>query len=181
MTFPAIPHNNVWTDIGTGSFTDPKIYVVQTTRRSLSAACSCAPTPATSSSTRPAERHHGIRRRAVGPPLDHHRHLPRGARPGPPADHGRQVPVCTSSPTRPRASSRKPRSPGTALPGRRLRRHPPRLRLRAGAAHHAEVHRQQPRHRRGHDPRPDRRGHQAHADFELLYDKPYEDKHARCG
>jgi adenine-specific DNA-methyltransferase len=42
-----------------------------------------------------------------------------------------------------------------------LRRHPPRVRLRAGAAHHAEVHRQQPRHRRGHEPAPDRCCHQA--------------------
>ena len=28
--FPATPLNNVWTDVGTGSFTDPKIYAVQT-------------------------------------------------------------------------------------------------------------------------------------------------------
>ena len=28
--FPAFPLNNVWTDVGTGSFTDPKVYVVQT-------------------------------------------------------------------------------------------------------------------------------------------------------
>ncbi|MEX2659581.1 MAG: site-specific DNA-methyltransferase [Acidimicrobiales bacterium] len=28
--FPAYPFNNVWTDVGTGSFTDPKVYVVQT-------------------------------------------------------------------------------------------------------------------------------------------------------
>jgi adenine-specific DNA-methyltransferase len=28
--FPAMPANNVWTDVGTGSFTDPKVYVVQT-------------------------------------------------------------------------------------------------------------------------------------------------------
>jgi adenine-specific DNA-methyltransferase len=28
--FPAVPFNNVWTDVGTGSFTDDKIYVVQT-------------------------------------------------------------------------------------------------------------------------------------------------------
>ena len=27
--FPAMPHNNVWTDVGTGSFTDEKVYVVQ--------------------------------------------------------------------------------------------------------------------------------------------------------
>ena len=28
--FPVMPLNNVWTDVGTGSFTDPKVYVVQT-------------------------------------------------------------------------------------------------------------------------------------------------------
>src|SRR5690606_31626785 len=28
--FPAMPLNNVWTDVGTGSFTEEKIYVVQT-------------------------------------------------------------------------------------------------------------------------------------------------------
>ena len=28
--FPAMPLNNVWTDVGTGSFTEDKIYVVQT-------------------------------------------------------------------------------------------------------------------------------------------------------
>ena len=41
------------------------------------------------------------------------------------------------------------------------RRHPARVRLRAGAAHHAEVDREQPRHRRRHEPRRDRRGDQA--------------------
>ncbi len=34
-------------------------------------------------------RHHRLRRRAVGPPLDHHRHQPRGAGPGPHAPDGR--------------------------------------------------------------------------------------------
>jgi adenine-specific DNA-methyltransferase len=28
--FPAYPINNIWTDVGTGSFTDPKVYAVQT-------------------------------------------------------------------------------------------------------------------------------------------------------
>lgn len=28
--FPAFPLNNVWSDVGTGSFTDPKVYIVQT-------------------------------------------------------------------------------------------------------------------------------------------------------
>ncbi len=28
--FPVMPYNNVWTDVGTGSFTDEKVYVVQT-------------------------------------------------------------------------------------------------------------------------------------------------------
>lgn len=28
--FPGVPYNNVWTDVGTGSFTEDKVYVVQT-------------------------------------------------------------------------------------------------------------------------------------------------------
>ena len=28
--FSVVPHSNIWTDTGTGSFTDPKVYVVQT-------------------------------------------------------------------------------------------------------------------------------------------------------
>ena len=45
-----------------------------------------------------------------------------------------------------------------AASGRGHQRHPPWLRLRARAAHHAQVDRQQPGHRRGHEPRGDRRG-----------------------
>ena len=48
-----------------------------------------------------------------------------------------------------------------AATGDVARRHPPRLRVRASAAHHAEVDRQQPRHHGGHDPGGDRRGDQA--------------------
>jgi hypothetical protein len=28
--YPVVPMRNIWADTGTGSFTDPKIYVVQT-------------------------------------------------------------------------------------------------------------------------------------------------------
>lgn len=35
--FPVVPRSNIWTDTGTGSFTDPKVYIVQT---------GCPPTPA---------------------------------------------------------------------------------------------------------------------------------------
>ncbi len=52
-------------------------------------------------------------------------------------------------------------SGSAAAAGRGPQRHPARVRLRAGPAHHAEVDRQQPRHRRGHVPRGDRRGDQA--------------------
>ena len=56
-------------------------------------------------------------RRAVGPPLDHDRHLARGAGAGPRPHHGRALPVLPAGRLAATASSRKPRSPAP----RRLR------------------------------------------------------------
>ena len=103
--------------------------------------------------------HDGLRRRAVGPALDHDRHVPGRARARAPAAHGRAVPVLPARRLRRRAARRRASCSATPLPPAEVdRRHSPRLRLRAGAAHHAEVDREQPGHRRGHEPRGDRRG-----------------------
>ena len=64
-------------------------------------------------------------------------------------------------PTRPRGASRRASSRVRHCLIGDPRTTSARVRVRAGAAHHAEVDRQQPRHRRGHEPRRDRRGHQA--------------------
>ena len=104
----------------------------------------------------------GLRRRAVGPALDHDRHLARGARAGAAADHGRRsIPwyLLADSPEgqQKEQSLTAQRAAATAVHGR----HPAGLRLRARPAHHAEVDREQPRHQGGDDPRGDRRGDQA--------------------
>ena len=87
------------------------------------------------------------RRRAMGPPLDHDRHLARGAGAGPCPHHGRALSVLPAGrfPRRPAQGSRS--HPHRAEFAARAREHPPRLRLRARAAHHAQVHRQQRRDR----------------------------------
>jgi hypothetical protein len=112
----------------------------------------------------------GVRGGAVGAAVDHHRHVAGRAGAGPDPADGGQVPGTTCWPTRPRGRLKE--SDLTGVPGhagRVRRRHPPGVRVQAGAAHHAEVDRPEPRHPRGHEPRGDRPGHQAkHADFELL-------------
>ena len=84
----------------------------------------------------------------MGPPLDHHRHLARGARAGPRPHHGRALSLLSA-----RRLTRRPAQGGRGHAQRTVepadaRRHPPGLCLRARAAHHAEVHRQQRRDRR---------------------------------
>ena len=93
-------------------------------------------------------RHHRHCRRAVGPPLDHDRHLARRARAGPRPHHGRALSVLPA-----RRLARGPAQGSRSHPHRAFvaadaRQHPPGLRLRARAAHHAQVHRQQRRDRR---------------------------------
>ncbi len=51
-----------------------------------------------------------------------------------------------------------------------------RVRVRTRPTHHPEVDREQPGRQRRHEPGRDRCGDQRYADYELLYDKPYEDK-----
>ena len=75
------------------SLREHKIYVVQTNERSSNAASSWPPTPATSCSTRPAVPAQPLCRRAMGPPLDHDRHIARRAGAGPRPHHGRTLSV----------------------------------------------------------------------------------------
>ena len=71
-----------------------KIYVVQTAPKVVAALH-----PHDHRPRRPRARshlrlwHHRLRRRAMGPPLDHDRHLARGAGAGPRAHHGRALPL----------------------------------------------------------------------------------------
>ena len=67
------------------------------------------------------QRHDRLRRRAMGPALDHHRHQPRRPGAGPHPLDGREISRTICSPTRPRASRRKPSSPGKMPPTTRPR------------------------------------------------------------
>ena len=93
-------------------------------------------------------RHHGLCRRAVGPALDHHRHLPRRPGVGAGARHGRALSLVPAR-RQPRGAAEGGRDHAArALRDAYRRRHPPGLRLRARAPHHPEIHRQQCRDRR---------------------------------
>ena len=82
----------------------------------------------------------------------------------------------TCSPTRPRVRQKEAELTGSPRRAGELeRRRPQGLRLQARAAHHAEVDRPEPRHRRGHEPGGDRRSDRAARRTELLFDQPYED------
>ena len=128
-------------------------------------------------------RHDRLRRRAVGPAVDHDRHEPRRARPRPHAADGRASTRTTCSPTR-RGASRKEaeltgQAPPSPLPTATgdIRTG---LRLQARAARHAQVDRQQPRHPGGHDAASEIDAAIArHAETETLYDQPYEDTQGR--
>ena len=88
-------------------------------------------------------RHHRLRRRTVGPPLDHHRHVPRraGARPRP--HHGRPLPLVRAG-GQPRGPTQGRRAhPHRPVRSPHARRRPAGVRLRARPARHAQVHRQQ--------------------------------------
>ena len=84
------------------------------------------------------------------------RSTPRGRhRAGPPAADGCEASRTTCSPTPRRASAKEQELSGRPAPtDRHRRRHPQGLRLPARPARDAQVDRQQPRHRRGHEPRP---------------------------
>ena len=92
--------------------------------------------------------HDGLRRRAVGPALDHDRHLARRAGARPRAASWARAIRTTSSPTRATGSEGSRDHAQGAVHRAGAGGHPPRLRLRARAARHAEVDRQQCRDRR---------------------------------
>ena len=72
-------------------------------------------------------RHDGLRRRAVGPALDHHRHQPRRPRAGPHAADGGEVSRTTCSPTRPKGVRKEAEVTGKLPPDvQDRRRHPAR-------------------------------------------------------
>ena len=84
----------------------------------------------------------------MGPPLDHHRHLARRARSRPRPHHGRTLSLLPARRLAGRPAQRSRDHPQRPIEPAHTRRHPPGLRLRARAAHHAQVHRQQRRDRR---------------------------------
>ena len=144
--FPVFGFTNTWTDISGAvqSRLDPKVYVVQTSVQ-LVQRCVLMTTdpgdlvldPTCGSGTTAYVAEH------VGPPLDHHRHLPRRPRAGPRPRHGRTLSLLPArrQPRRPNQRSRaRPQSPIGSV---HVQRHPPRFRVRARAAHHPQVHRQQ--------------------------------------
>ena len=120
-----------------------------------------------------------VRRRAVGPALDHDRHVSRVALAlARTRLMAARFPyyLLADSPGRRREGGRahRPASPPDCQPiGRRC---PQRLRLQARAARHAEVDRPEPGHQRGHDARgrstPRSPGTPS---TEMLFDQPYED------
>ena len=125
-----------------------KIYVVQTSARCRT----LHPDGHRSRRPRPRSdlrlRHHRLCRRAMGPALDHHRHQPRRAGARSHAADGGALSLVSA-----RRQPRRPRQ-GSGTDPARARRHagpqrpPPRLRLRARAAHHPQVDRQQSADRR---------------------------------
>ena len=142
--FPVVPINNLWTDTGSGISATTRSTSFRRNRRSFERCILMATDPGdlvldpTCGSGTTA-----YCRRAMGPPLDHDRHLARGAGAGPCPHHGRALSVLPAGrfPRRPAQGSRG--HPHRAEFAARAREHPPRLRLRARAAHHAQVHRQQ--------------------------------------
>jgi hypothetical protein len=149
-------------------------------RRSSSGACLCAPTLGTS---------YSIRRAGLAP-----RHTwqssgggggspstpPGWPRPGPPAAHGREVPVLPTGRLGRRGGSRKVRSPAYRC------RQPPTDDIRHGFVYERVQHitlksiANNPDIKEGMTREEIDEAIKRHADFELLYDKPYEDK-PRCG
>ena len=123
-------HGNIWTDTGTGNFTDDKTYVVQTNSKII-------PTlpPHDHRPRRPRARphlrlrHHRLRGRTVGPPLDHDRHLARRPRAGTRPHHGRTLSLLPAGRQPRRAAERGRDRAQNAFRNSPLRRHPPGLRL----------------------------------------------------
>ena len=157
--FPAFPITNVWTDIGGAP---DRVYVVQTSARVVERCMLMCTDPGDlvldptcgSGTTAFAAEQWG--RRWIT--IDTSRvALALGA----PAAHGRSLPVLPARRLDGRAQEGVRAVGHAAAPGVADRRHPARVRVRTGAAHHPEVDRQQPGHRRGNEPGGDRRRHQA--------------------
>ena len=142
--FPVIPLSNVWTDTGTGSFTDDKIYVVQSGSKVVERCILMAtdagdlvldPTCGSGTSAYVAEqwgrRWVTIDTSRVALALARARIM------------GARYPYYLLSDSR--EGQLKEAEISRKAPVRRthLRRHPPGLRVRARAPHHAQVHRQQ--------------------------------------
>ncbi len=151
--FGLAPIANLWADISGAvqSRSDPRSYVVQTSTP-LIERCLLLTTDPGDLGPRPDlwQRHRRLRRRAVGPTLDHVRHLARGPRPGAHPADVRPVPLLPAG----RFAGRRAEGAG-AQRRRRVRRDDPGrradddggpsqgLRLQACPARHLEVHRQQ--------------------------------------
>ena len=110
--FPLVEVSELWRDTGTGSFTDDKVYVVQTGTKTVQR-CILMTTdpgdPSTGSNLR--LRNHVLRSRAVGTPMDYYRHFPRGPGSGALSCDGGRAIRTTSLPTANQAGRRKQNSP----------------------------------------------------------------------
>jgi len=104
--------------------------------------------PSRGSRARPdlRQRHDGVRGRAMGPAVDHHRRQPRAARSGPPATLDRHLPLVRTAGRIARSRRRIRLQAEAEQEGRRGRRN--------RATHHAQVHRQQRAAGRGRAGRP---------------------------
>nr|WP_199756908.1 site-specific DNA-methyltransferase [Tautonia sociabilis] len=135
--YPVMKLSNLWTDTKGES---EKVFVVQTSAKVIER-CMLMTTDPRRPRLRPdlRQRDDCLRCRAMGPPLDHLRYLPRGAHAGEatPDDSGLRL-----------------LRAGASRGGRRQR-----LQVQDRAACDAEIHRQQPGHQGGDDARADRRRH----------------------
>ena len=88
------PERTSWTTRVTSGLATPKIYVVQTLPQGYRALHPDGHRPRRSRARSHLRfRHHSLRRRAMGPPLDHHRHVSRGAGTGSRPNHGSALSV----------------------------------------------------------------------------------------
>ncbi len=99
MTFPRSRSDNLWDDTQSGVADRQDLCRPDQHQGHRALHAHDAPTPATSSSTPPAARHDRLRGRAVGPPLDHHRHRRGRAGARAAATDGREVSRTTCSRT----------------------------------------------------------------------------------
>ena len=145
MTFQLFQLSNVWTDTDTAGFAATNVYVVQTITKVVRTLHSDDHRSRRSRARSDLRfGHHRLCRRAMGPSLDHHRHQSRVA-----LALARTRLMGARYPYYLLADSREGRAKEAELTqrasGRHANswRHSPGLRLRARAAHHAEVDRQQ--------------------------------------